>query len=31
MLEQAGYKVIRWNSKKKPTVQEIAEKITATT
>ncbi len=25
MLEQAGYKIIRWNSKKKPTVQEITE------
>lgn len=27
MLEQAGYTVVRWSSKKKPTVQEIAERI----
>jgi len=27
MLEQAGYKVVRWNSKKKPTVEEIKNKI----
>ncbi len=30
MLEQAGYIVVRWNSKKKPTIQEITEKITPT-
>ena len=27
MLEQAGYRVVRWNSRKKPTVREISEKI----
>lgn len=27
MLEQAGYTVIRWNSKKKPTIEEIAARI----
>lgn len=27
MLEQAGYAVIRWHSKKKPTTQEIADRI----
>lgn len=27
MLEQAGYTVVRWNSKKKPTAQEIAERF----
>ena len=27
MLEQAGYKVVRWQSKKKPSTQEIADKI----
>jgi hypothetical protein len=27
MLEQAGYKVIRWNSKKKPSAVEIRDKI----
>ncbi len=30
MLEQASYTVIRWHSKKKPTVQEIADKILGT-
>lgn len=29
MLEQAGYTVIRWNSKKKPTTEEIAAKISS--
>lgn len=27
MLEQAGYKVIRWNSKQKPSIEEIQQKI----
>ena len=27
MLEQAGYKVIRWESKRKPTVEQIRERI----
>lgn len=27
MLEQAGYKVVRWHSKKKPTTQQIAETL----
>lgn len=27
MLEQASYTVVRWHSKKKPTVQEIADRI----
>lgn len=27
MLEQAGYTVIRWNSKKKPTTEEISARI----
>jgi hypothetical protein len=27
MLEQAGYKVIRWESTKKPTIEEIKEKF----
>jgi hypothetical protein len=27
MLEQAGYKVIRWNSKNKPTAEQIRERF----
>lgn len=27
MLEQAGYTILRWNSKKKPTIHEIAERF----
>lgn len=27
MLEQAGFTVVRWHSKKKPSVQEIADRI----